>query len=95
MRQITKKYIFEQKLKGEPVVIPWSKEPWSSEMRNLGVLVKYDILEDCGNDRFKVCYPVTMHGSYYTEYLNNRMDGWTVLPVGARIAKPGDMWTLK
>lgn len=90
--QITKKYIFEQKLKGEPIMIPWSENPWIEEIKHLGILVKYGILEEGEGQlgRFWVRYPILFHGSDSAA----RNDKWQELKPGQRIAAPGDLWTI-
>lgn len=90
--QITRKYIFTQKLKGEPILIPWSSKPWMEAMKHLSILVECYILEadESRDGRYWVRYPVIMHGSDHAA--NN--DKWHELPVGQRICEPGDIWEL-
>lgn len=92
MRQITKKYIFEQKLKGEPVMIPLSKAPWLEQIKDLGILVECGILEEGEGKpgRFWVRYPVLFHGTNHA----GSNDKWHTLPPGGRLAVPDDLWEL-
>ena len=103
MDKITKKYIFECKLKGEPITIPWSPEPWLETIKHLDILVECGILEEGDpqkTGRFIVRYPVIMYGSRHTDgqhcgVKDKRSDHWTTLNIGARIAEPGDVWDLR
>ena len=92
MTKLTKKYIFEQKLKGEPIKIPESNIPWMKEIKNLGILVECGILEEGeGNKgRFWVRYPILFYGSNRA----SENDKWHVLKSGQRLAEPGDLWDL-
>ena len=89
---ITRKYIFEQKLKGEPIKIPWSPRPWLEEIKHLGILVECGILEEGEGrpGRYWVRYPVLFHSSNSAAY----NDRWHELGPGERIAEPGDLWDL-
>ena len=91
MDTITKKYIFEQKLKGEPVEIPRSNTPWYEE--NVSILVECGILEEGEGQkgRYWVRYPILFHGSNYAAV----EDKWHELKPGQRLANTGDEWDLR
>jgi len=90
--QITRLYIFEQKLKGEPILIPWSPKPWVEAIKHLGILTDCGILEadESREGRYWVRYPVMFH-STGSAADNER---WHRLPAGERICAPGDTWEL-
>jgi len=90
--QITRKYIFTQKLKGEPVLIPWSAKPWIEAIKHLDILIECGILEEGegAKGRYWVRYPVILHGTDHAA----KNDQWHELPAGQRICSPGDIWVL-
>lgn len=91
--QITGKYIFEQKLKGKPIMLPWSSRPWLEEIKHLKILVEYGLLEEgdpIGSGRYWVRYPIMFNGS--NSAADN--DKWHELKPGQRLAEPGDMWEI-
>ena len=92
METLTKKYIFEQKLKGEPIKIPWSDHPWLEEIKHLNILIECGILEEGEGKagRFWVRYPVLFHSTNYAAL----DDKWHELKPGQRIAQPGDLWDM-
>lgn len=93
MDTLTKKYIFEQKLKGEPIKIPNTNTPWLEEIKHLDILVECGILEEGegGRGRFWVRYPILFHGSDH----GIDKDGWRTIEPGLRLAQSGDEWDLR
>ena len=90
--QITRKYIFEQKLKGDPILIPWSAKPWVEAMKHLNILIECGILEvgEGTEGRYWVRYPIAIHGSNDP----SKNDKWHKLDAGQRICSPGDQWLI-
>ena len=90
--QITGKYIFEQKLKGEPILIPWSPKPWVEAIKHLSILTECGILEadDSREGRYWVRYPVILHGAQSPA----SNDQWHYLDTDQRICSSGDIWDL-
>ena len=90
--ELTKKYIFKQKLAGDPITIPASKLPWLKIIKHLDILIECGILEEGEGrpGRYWVRYPVMFHGSDSAEH----NDKWHKLPAGQRLAEPGDLWEL-
>ena len=90
--QITRKYIFQQKLAGKPIKIPWSPNPWLEEIKHLKILLECGILEEGEgrSGRFWVRYPILFHGSNHA----GDNDRWHELDTGQRLAEPGDLWEI-
>lgn len=81
MNKLTKKYIFEQKLKGEPIKVPRGA--------TMELLVEHGILKPGDKEgRYYIRYPVMLHGCRD----GHENEDWEVLDAGRRFANQGDDW---